>query len=125
VKFCASLVALKETRSGSDLTEISFGITFLTLARKNPSRAQELIVFLSVEDLSERLRDTGYIADPIATSTVYLAAELHKPVLLEGPAGSGKTQLAYAVAEAAGTSVEFSALVRYCVHCSMKTLVSC
>ncbi len=106
VKFCASLVALKETRSGSDLTEISFGITFLTLARKNPSRAQELIVFLSVEDLSERLRDTGYIADPIATSTVYLAAELHKPVLLEGPAGSGKTQLAYAVAEAAGTSVE-------------------
>ncbi len=106
MKFCASLVALKETRSGSDLTEISFGITFLTLARKNPSRAQELIVFLSVEDLSERLRDTGYIADPIATSTVYLAAELHKPVLLEGPAGSGKTQLAYAVAEAAGTSVE-------------------
>ena len=69
MKFCASLVALKETRSGSDLTEISFGITFLTLARKNPSRAQELIVFLSVEDLSERLRDTGYIADPIATST--------------------------------------------------------
>jgi len=106
VKFCASLVALKETRSGSDLTEISFGITFLTLARKNPSRAQELIVFLSVEDLTERLRDTGYIADPIATSTVYLAAELHKPVLVEGPAGSGKTQLAYAVAEAAGTSVE-------------------
>src|SRR5437899_4552729 len=94
------------TRSGSDLTEISFGITFLTLARKNPSRAQELIVFLSVEDLSELLRDTGYIADPIATSTVYLAAELHKPVLLEGPAGSRKTQLEYAVAEAAGTSVE-------------------
>src|SRR6266853_2087137 len=63
-------------------------------------------MFLSVEDLSERLRDSGYIADPIATSTVYLAAKLRKPVLLEGPAGSGKTQLAYAVAEAAGTSVE-------------------
>src|ERR1700733_12574551 len=59
-----------------------------------------------MEDLSERLRATGYIADPVATTTVYLAAELHKPVLLEGPAGSGKTQLAYAVAEAAGTAVE-------------------
>jgi MoxR-like ATPase len=63
-------------------------------------------VFPSMEDLSERLRATGYIADPVATTTVYLAAELHKPVLLEGPAGSGKTQLAYAVAEAAGTAVE-------------------
>jgi MoxR-like ATPase len=37
---------------------------------------------------------------------VYLAAKLHKPMLLEGPAGSGKTQLAYAVAEAARTMVE-------------------
>jgi MoxR-like ATPase len=63
-------------------------------------------VFLSIEDLGERLRAAGYIADPVATTTVYLAAELHKPVLLEGPAGSGKTQLAYAVAEAAGTVVE-------------------
>jgi MoxR-like ATPase len=44
--------------------------------------------------------------DPIATTTVYLAAQLHKPLLLEGPAGSGKTQLAYAVAQAAGTNVQ-------------------
>jgi MoxR-like ATPase len=88
-----------------DLTEISFGIKLLTLGEKK-SRAEELTVFRSFEDLSERLRVTGYIADPIAASTVYLAAELHKPLLLEGPAGSGKTQLAYAVAEAAGTAVE-------------------
>jgi hypothetical protein len=67
------------------LTEISFGIKFPMLARRNPSRAQELLVFPSMEDLSERLRATGYIADPVATTTVYLAAELHKPVLLEGP----------------------------------------
>ncbi len=46
------------------------------------------------------------IADSVAASTVYLAAELRKPLLLEGPAGSGKTQLAYAVAEAASTAVE-------------------
>ena len=37
---------------------------------------------------------------------MYLAARLQKPLLLEGPAGSGKTQLAYAVADAAETTVE-------------------
>jgi MoxR-like ATPase len=63
-------------------------------------------MFLSLRDLEERLRATGYIADSIATTTVYLAAKLHKPLLLEGPAGSGKTQLAYAVAEAADTALE-------------------
>jgi MoxR-like ATPase len=40
------------------------------------------------------------------TTTVYLAATLHKPLSLEGPAGSGKTQPAYAVGEAADTAVE-------------------
>ena len=49
---------------------------------------------------------TKEFADSIATTTVYLAAKLHKPLLLEGPAGSGKTQLAYAVAGAADTAVE-------------------
>jgi MoxR-like ATPase len=63
-------------------------------------------VFSSLTEVDERLRSTGYIADAIATTTVYLAAQLHKPLLLEGPAGSGKTQLAYAVAEAADTVVE-------------------
>ena len=63
-------------------------------------------MFSSLQQLGERLRATGYIADSIATTTVYLAAKLHKPLLLEGPAGSGKTQLAYAVAEAANTTVE-------------------
>jgi MoxR-like ATPase len=63
-------------------------------------------VFSSLEEVSERLRSNGYIADSIATTTVYLAARLQKPLLLEGPAGSGKTQLAYAVADAANTIVE-------------------
>jgi len=63
-------------------------------------------VFSSLEEVSQRLRSTGYIADSIATTTVYLAARLQKPLLLEGPAGSGKTQLAYAVAQAADTTVE-------------------
>src|SRR6202045_4958711 len=63
-------------------------------------------MFRSLGDLEQGLRGSGYIADSIATTTVYLSAKLHKPLLLEGPAGSGKTQLAYAVAEAANTSVE-------------------
>lgn len=63
-------------------------------------------MFSSLEQLDEGLRATGYIIDSIATTTVFLSAKLHKPLLLEGPAGSGKTQLAYAVAEAAGTIVE-------------------
>ncbi len=63
-------------------------------------------MFSSLEELTEGLRHSGYIVDSITTTAVYLAATLHKPVLLEGPAGSGKTQLAYAVAEAADTKVE-------------------
>ena len=63
-------------------------------------------MFSSIEEVSKRLRSTGYIADSVAMTTVYLAARLHKPLLLEGPAGSGKTQLAYAVADAANTAVE-------------------
>lgn len=44
-------------------------------------------MFASLEELNGSLRATGYIADSVATTTVYLAAALHKPLLLEGPAG--------------------------------------
>jgi MoxR-like ATPase len=63
-------------------------------------------MFSSPKQLGERLKAAGYIADPVAVTAIYLAAQMHKPVLLEGPAGSGKTELAYAVALAAGTDVE-------------------
>ncbi len=48
------------------------------------------------------LREAGYLADAPTATVVYLAAELAKPVLIEGPAGTGKTQLAKSVALAAG-----------------------
>ncbi len=63
-------------------------------------------MFSSLEEVTDGLRGTGYMADSVAVTTVFLAASLHRPVLSEGPAGSGKTQLAYAVAEAGRTSVE-------------------
>ena len=63
-------------------------------------------MFGSVEELSKRLADTGYFIDPVMAQVVFLAAKLRKPLILEGPAGSGKTQLAVAVASAAGTQLE-------------------
>jgi len=48
------------------------------------------------------LRAARYLADTTAGTVVYLAAALGKPVLVEGPAGTGKTQLAKSVAQAAG-----------------------
>lgn len=63
-------------------------------------------MFDSLADLSAKLSATGYFIDPVMVQVVYLAAKLKKPLLLEGPAGSGKTQLAISVAEAAGTHLE-------------------
>jgi MoxR-like ATPase len=87
------------------LTEISFGRNFLRLDPRS-NIAPEEGLFSSVQEVGDGLRKTGYIADPVAITTVFLAASLHRPVFSEGPAGSGKTQLAYAVAAAANTTVE-------------------
>jgi MoxR-like ATPase len=63
-------------------------------------------MFGSREELQERLGVLGYVTDPVTIQTVYLASRMSKPILVEGPAGSGKTELAYAVAKAAETQVE-------------------
>jgi SpoVK/Ycf46/Vps4 family AAA+-type ATPase len=63
-------------------------------------------MFGSTEELSRKLAAAGYFIDPVMIKVVYLAARMQKPLLLEGPAGSGKTQLAVSVAKAAGTHIE-------------------
>jgi MoxR-like ATPase len=87
------------------LTEISFSLSFFMLSLRN-RREREASVFSSVQEVGEGLRKAGYIADSVTITTVFLASSLHRPVFSEGPTGSGKTQLAYAVAEAAHTTVE-------------------
>jgi len=56
--------------------------------------------FTSVDDVKAQLASAGYLASDAIATTVYLASELGKPLLIEGPAGVGKTALAEAVAEA-------------------------
>ena len=63
-------------------------------------------VFSSTTELAEKLRAARYVVDPVTLEVVYLAARMHKPLLVEGPPGCGKTELAYAVAEAGGAIVE-------------------
>ncbi|HJT70672.1 MAG TPA: MoxR family ATPase [Terriglobales bacterium] len=63
-------------------------------------------MFVSAAELACKLRAARYIVDPVTLSVVYLAAQMRKPLLIEGPPGCGKTELAYAVAEAASAPVE-------------------
>ena len=59
--------------------------------------------FESVDDVITRLRTADYLSDANIAGVVYLADRLEKPVLVEGPAGVGKTELAKAVAEVTGS----------------------
>ena len=63
-------------------------------------------MFSSGCELAKKLRPARYVIDPAPLEVVHLVARMHKPLLAEGPTGCGKTELAYAVADAAGTVVE-------------------
>ncbi|GAA2388542.1 MoxR family ATPase [Gordonia cholesterolivorans] len=61
--------------------------------------------FTGVDDVWSRLKQTGYLADDATSTTAFLADRLGKPLLVEGPAGVGKTELARALAQATGSEL--------------------
>ena len=58
--------------------------------------------YRSVDDVEKRLAEAGYIPSREIATVVFLAQATQKPVLIEGPAGVGKTELAKAVARSLG-----------------------
>ena len=61
--------------------------------------------FASPDDARARLEGAGYLPDAATSTTTYLAGVLEKPLLIEGPAGVGKTELAKAVSRATGAEL--------------------
>lgn len=70
-----------------------------------PSPADAEPRFESVQQVRDALRDAQYLADDGIAGIAYLADRLQKPILVEGPAGTGKTQLAKSVAEITGAKL--------------------
>jgi len=54
--------------------------------------------FSSAEQIADQLRGVGYLADEHTCNVLRLASQLGKPILIEGPAGTGKTELAKSTA---------------------------
>ncbi|MGI6318970.1 MAG: AAA family ATPase [Dethiobacteria bacterium] len=62
-------------------------------------------MFDNIDHVMDIMTPVGYFIDRRVATVIFLAARLQKPVLVEGPAGVGKTQLAYALAQGLGTDL--------------------
>ena len=69
-------------------------------------------MFESVAQVEEQLREQDYICDRKIATVVFLAHKLEKPVLVEGPAGVGKTELAKVVAAGHRPQADPAAVLR-------------
>lgn len=60
---------------------------------------------MKLDELKSRLADAGYVADDLLATALELAIALNRPLLLEGPAGVGKTEIAKSLASAIGAKL--------------------
>jgi MoxR-like ATPase len=77
----------------------------VTAVREDGRMPQPSPWFSSPTDAAARLGESGYLADAATATTAYLTGALEKPLLVEGPAGVGKTELAKAVARTTGADL--------------------
>src|SRR5271155_2129472 len=62
-------------------------------------------MYASPDETLAALERVGYFTDQKTATTVYLAGKLHRPIMLEGPAGAGKTEMATSVSRAYGVPI--------------------
>ncbi|ABS26903.1 ATPase associated with various cellular activities AAA_5 [Anaeromyxobacter sp. Fw109-5] len=81
------------------------GRRLLRMRRRSAGAARRGLMFVDIEDVSEKLARAGYLPSRDIATAVFLADRLEKPILVEGPAGVGKTELARAFAQASGRAL--------------------